>query len=341
MTAPVLCSVVLPCHNEADSLPRILPGILKAAQDAECRVEIVIVDDGSTDSTLEVARDWSGKCAEVQYLSLSRNFGKEAAMYAGLKAASGDLVLIMDADGQHPPEVLPLLVREQEATGADQVVARRDRTGDPKVRTAVSNLFYRASNRLSEVELVNGDGDFRLLTRKAAQAVLNLQETNRFSKGIFAWIGFSTTVVNYPNQPRVAGTSSWSNSRLVDYAVEGLISFNTRPLRLVIHMGWAAVVVALGYLVWLLIYTAKNGIEAPGYVTVIAAIVLIGGIQLISIGVVGEYVGRIFLETKRRPMFLVAESSVVNGEESRETPDVPNGEGVQLDGGHSKGQPPN
>jgi glycosyltransferase involved in cell wall biosynthesis len=304
---------------------------MTAVAQAGWSVEILIVDDGSTDGTLEVARTWSRDCPEVQYLSLSRNFGKEAAMFAGLKAAAGDLVLIMDADGQHPAEVIPLLIDDQASTGADQVVARRDRTGDPRLRSAVSHLFYRASNRLSEVDLVSGDGDFRLLTRKAVQAVLALNETNRFSKGIFAWIGFRTTVVTYPNQRRIAGSSSWNNSRLVDYAVDGLISFNTRPLRLVIYLGWTAVVLALAYLVWLLIYTAMYGIDSPGYVTVIAAIVLIGGIQLVSIGVVGEYVGRIFLETKRRPMFLVAESSL------RDTPGENRSDAdFTIDGGHSR-----
>lgn len=309
--------MVVPCHNEAACLPDLVPAIVDAVRAAGCVPEVVLVDDGSTDDTLAVMRALSADDPGVTFLSFSRNFGKEPAMYAGLQRTTGQEIVIMDGDGQHPPEMIPRLLAEQRSTGADQVVARRDRAGDPRLRSFASRLFYRVSNRLTEVDLVSGDGDFRLLTRRAADAVLALAETNRFSKGIFAWIGFGTAVVQYPNQARSQGSSRWNRSRLVNYGIEGLMSFNSRPLRVVIHAGWLAVILAVGYLIWLLVYTALFGIRSPGYVTVIAAIVFIGGLQLISIGVVGEYVGRIFMETKRRPMFLIAEASPPPAQQER------------------------
>lgn len=300
-------SVVVPCYNESRGLEELVFEILGSFPPS-VRAELVLVDDGSSDHSLSVMRDLATRFPEVKYTSLSRNFGKEAAMYAGLCRSTGELVVIMDADGQHPPSVLPELVQRHLETGADQIVARRDRKGDPALRTLASRAFYRLSNRLTDVELVNGDGDFRLLTRRAVDAVLRMGEVNRFSKGLFSWIGFETEVVEYGNRNRESGQSSWSRSRLIDYGFDGILSFNSKPLRMMIHVGWIAVAFAVLYLLWLIAYTFTNGIEAPGYVTVIAAIVLFGGVQLISIGVLGEYIGRIFLETKRRPMFLIAET---------------------------------
>ena len=329
MTGTQLVSVVIPCHNEEAHL-RTLVEDLTAVVDHD-RMEAVLVDDGSTDATLAVMRDLAAAYPEVRFVSLSRNFGKEAAMLAGLRAARGDLVVIMDGDGQHPPEVIPALVRCQSETGADQIVARRDRSGEPALRSAISNLYYRLANRLTEIDLVSGDGDFRLLTRLAVDAVLDLQETNRFSKGLFAWIGFRTEIVTYPNRLRESGSSSWNRTSLVNYGIDGLLSFNSRPLRTVIHIGWVAVALAFAYLLWVIVVTLVNGIEAPGYVTVIAMVVFMGGLQLISIGVVGEYVGRIFMETKRRPMYFVAETS----SDSRRVAD---GDGSVLRSGDELGQ---
>ena len=228
------------------------------------------------------------------------------------------------------PEVIPALVRCQSETGADQVVARRDRSGEPALRSAISNLYYRLANRLTEIDLVSGDGDFRLLTRLAVDAVLDLQETNRFSKGLFAWIGFRTEIVTYPNRLRESGSSSWNRTSLVNYGIDGLLSFNSRPLRTVIHIGWVAVAPAFAYLLWVIVVTLVNGIEAPG-MSPSSPWSSSWGAAADQHRCCGEYVGRIFMETKRRPMYFVAETS----SDSRRVAD---GDGSVLRSGDELGQ---
>jgi glycosyltransferase involved in cell wall biosynthesis len=301
-------SVVVPCHDEeavldrlADELDRVLTPLVE-------ELEVVLVDDGSRDRTLEVLRALSERDPRFQYLSLSRNFGKEAALLAGLTQASGDAVAIMDADLQHPPTVLasmlPLLDQ-----GFDQVVARRTRTGDEAVRTLASRTYYRLMNRLVEVRLEDGIGDFRVLSRTALAALLSLGESNRFSKGLFAWIGFRTAVVDYENVPRAAGTTKWGMRQLLNYGIDSILSFNTRPLRMAIHFGTLVSVLAFGYALWTIISGFVRENPTPGYVTTISAVIGMGGVQMILLGVIGEYLGRIYAETKARPHFLVRESS--------------------------------
>jgi glycosyltransferase involved in cell wall biosynthesis len=268
-------------------------------------LEIVLVDDGSTDDTIATMRALSSP--GVSYISLSRNFGKEAAIYAGLQHARGDSVVLMDGDLQHPPEIVLQLLEAHCRTGADQVIARRNRDGDPRIRRAVAKAYYRWINRFMDVRLVDGEGDFRLLSRRAVDALLSLTECTRFSKGLFAWIGFPVAVVDYDNVPRDVGSSSWSFAGLIEYGVDGVLSFNIRPLRSMVHVGWFTVTMSGLYLLWLLIDALIIGVVTPGYITLVAAIVFIGGVQLLCIGVIGEYVGRIYLESKRRPHYLVAE----------------------------------
>ncbi|MDP9445078.1 MAG: glycosyltransferase family 2 protein [Actinomycetota bacterium] len=304
----VRLSVVVPCRNEEAVLRRLHAVLTRDVGAITPYFEVLLVDDGSTDRTLERMREIHGADARFRYLALSRNFGKEAAMLAGLSQARGDAVAILDADLQHPPsllaEMLPLL-----DAGYDQVVARRTRTGDRAARRLASRLYYRIFNRLIEVDLQDGAGDFRLLSSRAVRALLSLGEYNRFSKGLFSWIGFSTTTVDCPNVGRESGQSRWRFSDLVNYGIDGVISFNAKPLRLSIYFGAAVTGLAFLYAVWVVLDYLVRGNEVDGYVTLICAILGFGGVQLILLGVIGEYLGRIYYETKRRPHFLLKESS--------------------------------
>jgi glycosyltransferase involved in cell wall biosynthesis len=229
-------------------------------------------------------------------------------MLAGLTRATGDAVVILDADLQHPPQLIAEMIPYLDK-GFDQVVARRTRTGDAKVRTLASRLYYRIFNRLVEVKLEDGVGDFRVLSRNALDALLSLDEYNRFSKGLFAWIGFDTATVEYENVVREAGESKWRLRDLANYAVDSILSFNSRPLRMAIHFGTFVSTVAFIYAIWVLVAAVLYGNNVPGYVTLICAVVGFGGLQMILLGVIGEYLGRIYAETKDRPHFLIKESS--------------------------------
>jgi glycosyltransferase involved in cell wall biosynthesis len=229
-------------------------------------------------------------------------------MLAGLSQARGDAVAIMDADLQHPPELLARMLPKLEQ-GYDQVVARRTRQGDARLRTFASRWYYRIFNKLVDVRLEDGVGDFRVLSRVAVRALLAIGEVNRFSKGLFSWIGFETAVVDYENVVSDERTSKWRTRDLVDYGIDGLMSFNNKPLRISIYFGAAMTAVAMLYGLWVFVGAVLNGNEVPGYVTLICAIVGLGGVQMIVLGVIGEYLGRIYSETKRRPHFLVKESS--------------------------------
>ncbi|MEU3220388.1 glycosyltransferase [Streptomyces sp. NPDC006971] len=301
-------SVVVPCFNEDEVIDAFHRALI-CALDSTCRTfEICYVDDGSSDRTRLRIGSLATADRRVRYTSFSRNFGKEAAMLAGLRMSRGDSVVLMDADLQHPPELLPRML-ELRRCGYDQVVARRDRTGESALRTFLSSVYYKAMGRCMDVEVVDGEGDFRLLSRDAVDAVLAMPETNRFSKGIFSWIGFDTVSFTYQNMQRAAGRSKWGGRRLFNYGIDGLISFNSRPLRLAIHAGLALALTALGYAVWIIAEVALHGVVVPGYTTLLTTVVALGGIQLATLGVIGEYVGRIYCETKRRPHYVVSETN--------------------------------
>lgn len=302
-------SVVIPCYNEEESLPRLVEVVREQVGAITDNYEVILVDDGSRDRTLPILRQVNAEHPQFRYLSLSRNFGKESAMLAGLSQARGDKVAIIDADLQHPPSLLPQMLPLLDSGEYSQVVARRTRTNDPPVRTALSRLYYRMMNRLIDVELQDGVGDFRVLDRQAVRALLTLGETNRFSKGLFAWIGFPTAVVDYENVSREAGATKWRLRDLFNYGIDGVVSFNYRPLRLSIWLGVLVTAVAVAYALWVLVDAIVHGNPVAGYVTTIAAVTWFGGVQLIVLGVIGEYLGRIYAETKRRPLFLLKESS--------------------------------
>jgi glycosyltransferase involved in cell wall biosynthesis len=304
----VKLSVVVPCFNEEAVLGQLLEELTRSLGALDVDYEVIFVDDGSRDGTLRILRDAARRDPRFRYMALSRNFGKESAMLAGLSQAAGDAVAILDADLQHPPELLATMLPYL-SQGYDQVVARRNRTGDAKVRTTVSRTYYRLINRLVEVDLQDGVGDFRVLSRTAARALLTLGEYNRFSKGLFSWIGFDTAIVDYENAPRGAGESKWRLRDLMNYGIDSVLSFNTRPLRMAIHFGAFVAALSFLYAGWVVLDALVSGNSVPGYVTTICAVVGFGGLQMILLGVVGEYMGRIYAETKARPHFLIKESS--------------------------------
>ncbi len=308
----MLLSVVVPCYQEEDNVLPAWEAIRAATAQLEADVEVVFVDDGSTDATLLKLRALAEREPQVRYLSFSRNFGKESAMLAGLAHARGDAVVIMDGDLQHPPELIEQLLAKH-AEGYDQVVARRTRSGDRRSRTFTARLYYAAVNRLIDVRLDDGMGDFRLLSRTATEALLTMQEYNRFSKGMFAWIGYPTAVVDYENVSRAAGRSTWSFKRLLDYGIDGVLSFNNKPLRVAVYLGLFTTLLSAAYVLWIIGGALLYGVQSPGYVTLITAILGLGGLQLIFLGIVGEYIGRIYFETKRRPHYLVKESRGLPG----------------------------
>lgn len=308
-TAPVrLVSVVCPCYKESANIAPLVEAVSEALEPTGLEWEIVLVNDGSPDDTWARISTAAAVDPHVVGVNLSRNFGKEAAMLAGLREARGEAVILMDADLQHPPALLPEMLATMQEQQVDQVIARRTRDGDPWLRKQLSKLYYRIVRSLMDVKLEDGIGDFRLFSRRAVDAILTLTETNRFSKGLFAWVGFPRAVIDYRNVSRQAGASSWSFRALMNYGIDGVIAFNDRPLRLAVHAGFAAVSLALLYLLWLFIDWIINGVAAPGYLTTIGAIVLLGGVQLVFMGVLGEYIGRIHGEVKQRPVYIVADT---------------------------------
>ena len=306
-------SVIIPAYNEEESIKMLhqrlteilAPDSLKNGY----RYELILINDGSSDGTIHEIKKAAEKDSSVRYISFSRNFGKEAAMLAGLSYATGDYAVIMDSDLQHPPELIPVMI-EKSREGFDQVIAKRTRSGDKPGRTFMSRLYYRLVNRFIDVRLEDGVGDFRLLSRKAIDALTSMKEYTRFSKGLFAWIGFNSTTIEYENVQREAGETKWSFRSLLRYAVEGIMSFNDRPLRIVFLIGSITTLLGLAYVIYSLIRILIIGIEEPGYFTQISAILILGGVQLLSIGVLGEYIGKIYYEVKGRPHYLIQETNL-------------------------------
>ncbi|MEU5213331.1 glycosyltransferase family 2 protein [Streptomyces sp. NPDC020742] len=302
-------SVVVPCYNEEAVLSRFDAAVRAVLTRLGVSYELCYVDDGSADGTLARLRGLAQQHrGTTRYLSFSRNFGKEPAILAGLRAATGDAVIIMDADLQHPPALIEKML-DLYQLGHDQVIARRSRDGDRRLRSALSRLYYRVVNTWVDVRLTDGVGDFRLLSRTAVDALLSLPEYNRFSKGLFSWIGFDTITFDYRNAAREAGETKWRLGSLVNYGIDGMLSFNCRPLRLAIYAGLGLASLAAVYTLWIIGAAVVGGVTAPGYVTLVAIIVGLGGLQMVMLGLIGEYIGRIYYETKRRPHFLVKESN--------------------------------
>jgi polyisoprenyl-phosphate glycosyltransferase len=305
----VKLSVVVPCFNEEDVVPQLYDEVARETDRVVEEWELVLVDDGSRDETLAQCRKLAASDPRVVYVSLTRNFGKESALLAGLAASTGDAVVIMDADLQHPPQLIPELVAMYKA-GHDQVVTRRSRAGDPPLKKLVSRSYYGVVKRLMDVRIEDGTGDFRLLSRRAVTALLSMPEANRFSKGLFSWIGYEGPTVHYVDAARSAGESKWSMRQLLNYGVDGVIAFNVKPLRMLVWTGLIVLGLSMTYIGIVVVAVIVRGVDAPGYVTLITAVLGLGGLQLVGLGVLGEYVGRIYLEVKRRPHYLVRDTNL-------------------------------
>lgn len=305
-----MLSIVVPCYNEEDSIPLFFEEIEKISQQLNHSIEYIFVNDGSKDKTLEVLRELYHQYPEkIRYLSFSRNFGKEAGLYAGLKEATGDLVTVMDVDLQDPPELLPEMVRMIEGSDLDCVGTRRvNREGEPPIRSFFAKMFYKVVNRIGETEMVDGARDFRLMTRQMIDAILELTEYNRFSKGIFSWVGFKTEYLEFENRERVAGETSWSFWSLLSYSIDGIVNFSETPLNLASYVGAFSCVGSVIAMLVIIFRTLVQGDPTGGWPSLVCIILFVGGLQLLCLGIIGKYIGKIFLETKKRPIYIVKES---------------------------------
>ena len=300
-------SVVVPCYNEGPCVDLFLKAV--NALPIAPTVEYVFVDDGSRDDTLARIKSAAEKDPRVRYVSFSRNFGKEAGLIAGLEHATGDMVVTMDADLQHRPELLPEMVRALEEEGYDCVATRRtNRTGEPVVRSWFAHLFYGLMNRYSDVSLVDGSMDYRMMTRQVVEAVLSFSEANRFTKGIYQWVGFRTKWIETENVERVAGETKWSFWSLFAYSVRGILAFSTAPLQLASVLGFGFCVLSFLYMTFVFVKWLCYGDPVGGWPTLMCVVLLLGGLQLFVVGILGLYIAGIFRETKRRPIYIVKEA---------------------------------
>lgn len=302
-------SLVIPCYNEEEALPYLYEALEKVSGEmSEQEFEFIFINDGSKDKTLQLIRDLSKQDSRVHYVSFSRNFGKEAAIYAGLKKSTGDFVSLIDADLQDPPSLVKEMYHTLKTEDYDCVATRRvDRKGEPPIRSFFAKKFYQLINKISETEVVDGARDFRLMTRQMVDAILDVGEYNRFSKGIFGWVGFNTKWISYDNVERVAGKTKWSFFGLFLYSLEGIIAFSTRPLYIASLFGILFCFIAFVMICFIIFKTLYFGEEVQGYASTICIIFFIGGIQLFCIGILGQYLSKTYLETKQRPLYVVKE----------------------------------
>ena len=302
-------SIVVPCYNEQEVINLFYKEIQKIKMEfSDVKFEIIFVNDGSKDKTLELMRELS-KNGDVRYISFSRNFGKEAAMYAGLEASTGDYVAIMDADLQDPPVLLKEMYEILESGEYDSVATRRvTRKGEPVIRSFFARLYYKIINKISKTEIVDGARDFRLMTRQMVNAVLEVKEYNRFSKGIFSWVGFRTKWLDYENVERAAGETKWSFWKLFLYSLDSIVAFSTVPLSIASVMGILFCFVAFLMMIFVIVRTLIYGDPTSGGPSMVCIMFFIGGVQLLCIGIIGQYLSKAYLEVKKRPIYIVAET---------------------------------
>ena len=310
-------SLVVPCYNEAENVAMFQEAVIAAFDDCGYDYEIVFIDDGSRDATLyNLKKLYKAQKCPVKVISFSRNFGKEAGLYAGLHHASGEYISLIDADLQQRPEIVRDMVQILDTEPeTDIVAAYQDRRGESKTLSFFKKSFYSIINRLSDVTLHNDASDFRTFRRSVAQSMLELAEYHRFSKGIFAWVGYETHFIPYTACERAAGTTKWNFRKLMNYAIEGIIGFSSRPLRLAGYLGGFTAIIALLYLVIVVVQKLFIGIDVPGYATIIVLVLLLGSMQLFCIGIIGEYVGKTFEQSKNRPIYIAKEILSYQSEE--------------------------
>lgn len=306
-------SIVVPCYNEEEMLEIFYNKINEVSENINAEFELIFVDDGSKDKTLDIVREFSQKDNRVRFISFSRNFGKEAAMYAGLKATTGDYVAIMDADLQDPPDLLKemyetLLTKEYDCVATK----RKTRKGEPVIRSFFSKLFYKIINKMSKTEIVNGARDYRLMTRQMVNSILELTEYNRFSKGIFSWVGYRTKWIAYDNIERVAGKTKWNFWKLFVYSIDGITAFSTVPLLISTLAGIFFCAIAFLMIIFIIVRTCIYGDPVSGWPSTICIILFVGGVQLFCLGIMGQYMSKEYMEIKNRPIYIVKETEKSN-----------------------------
>lgn len=304
-------SLIIPCYNEEEALPTFYQEVDKISALLDgYELEMLFIDDGSKDKTLDVVKGFAEQDPRVKYLSFSRNFGKESAMYAGFCNATGDLVAVMDADMQDPPSLLPQMIKIIEEEGYDSVATRRvTRKGEPKIRSFFARMFYKIMGKISDVDVVDGARDFRLMKRKMVDSIVAMGETNRFSKGIFGWIGFKTYWLEYENVERVAGQTKWSFWKLFKYSLEGITNFSDAPLKIASWSGIFFTFISVIALLVVFIRALCFGDKVAGWPSTICIILFVAGVQLFCLGMMGQYIAKIFRETKKRPIYIISESN--------------------------------
>jgi len=305
-------TIAVPCYNEEEALTPFFAEVTRVAGEMPyVAFEFLFINDGSRDGTMRVIRQLAEQDERVKYISFSRNFGKEAGIYAGLENASGDYVVIMDADLQDPPALLPEMYRAVTEEGYDCVGSRRvTRKGEPPIRSFFARMFYKIINRMSDAEIVDGARDFQMMSRPVVDAILSMGEYNRFSKGIFGWIGFHKKWLEYENIERVAGETKWSFWKLFLYAIQGIVAFSTTPLVLSSVFGLLCCLLAFVMIIVVIIRTLVFGDPTQGWPSLVCIMLLLSGIQMLGIGIVGQYLAKTYLETKNRPIYLVRESNI-------------------------------
>ncbi len=308
-----LLTVVVPCYNEEQALPLFYEEMCKCIEefknvDRELAFELLFIDDGSKDRTMEVIKELKSKDDRVHYVSFSRNFGKESGIYAGLENSHGDYVVIMDADLQDPPSLLPQMYTAIVKEGFDSAATRRvTRAGEPPIRSFFARQFYKLMNRVTDLEIMDGARDYRIMSRTMVNAVLDMKEYNRFTKGIYSWVGFKTKWFDYENRERVAGETKWNFWKLLLYSIEGFVGFTTAPLTLAVIVGLLFTLISFIMIIFIVIRTLVYGDPTSGWPSMICITVFLGGVQLFCIGLVGEYLAKTYLETKNRPIYIARE----------------------------------
>ena len=307
----MLVSLIIPCYNEGESLPHLYKELCSVAEEMNTyEFEFLFINDGSRDDTLKRLKEFSKEDNRVVYISFSRNFGKESAMYAGFCNAKGDYVAVMDADMQDPPSLLPKMMELLESGEYDSVATRRmNRKGEPLLRSLFAKMFYRIINKISDADVVDGARDFRLMKRQMVDAIVEMSECNRFSKGIFGWIGFRTYWLSYENVGRVAGKTKWSFWKLFKYSMDGIINFSQMPLYLSSLCGFFFTMLSFLMIVFVIVRKLIWGDPVAGWASTVCIIMFVGGIQLFCMGIIGQYIAKIYMESKQRPHYIVAETN--------------------------------
>jgi glycosyltransferase involved in cell wall biosynthesis len=307
-----LISVIVPCYNEQEAIPYFYEEMTRVERTMpDYDFEMIFVNDGSKDKTIDIIHEYAAKDSQVKYIDFSRNFGKEAAIYAGLSYASGDYVAMMDADLQDPPALLPEMVKAIEEEGYDSAATRRvTRKGEPPIRSFFARCFYRLINKMSKTEIVDGARDYRLMTRQFVNSLLEMGEYNRFSKGLFGWVGYKTKWIEFENVERVAGETKWSFWKLLLYSIEGIVGFSTAPLAFAAVVGVLFCFIAFLMIIIIIVKTLILGDPTSGWPSMVCISLMIGGIQLFCMGILGEYIAKAYLEVKKRPIYICRDTNI-------------------------------